>query len=78
MKVLLLAAGRGTRISRYLAGNPKCTVDIGGEKLIRYTMELFRKKGITEIAMVLGYRGDIIKETLTDYDVTYFYNPFMM
>ena len=29
MKVLLLAAGRGTRISRYLAGNPKCTVDIG-------------------------------------------------
>ena len=25
MKVLLLAAGRGTRISRYLAGNPKCT-----------------------------------------------------
>lgn len=76
MKVLLLAAGRGTRISRYLAGNPKCTVDIGGEKLIRYTMELFRKKGITEIAMVLGYRGDIIKETLTDYDVAYYYNPF--
>ena len=41
MKVLLLAAGRGTRISRYLAGNPKCTVDIGGQKLIQYTIELF-------------------------------------
>ena len=40
MKVLLLAAGRGTRISRYLAGNPKCTVDIGGQKLIQYTIEL--------------------------------------
>ena len=37
MKVLLLAAGRGTRISRYLAGNPKCTVDIGGQKLIQYS-----------------------------------------
>ena len=66
MKVLLLAAGRGTRISRYLAGNPKCTVDIGGQKLIQYTIELFHKKGITDIAMVLGYRAEVIQETLLD------------
>ena len=30
MRALILAAGRGTRISRYLSGRPKCTVDIGG------------------------------------------------
>lgn len=77
MKVLLLAAGRGTRISRYLAGNPKCTVDIGGQKLIQYTIELFHKKGITDIAMVLGYRAEVIQETLKDYEgIRYFYNPF--
>ncbi|MBR3673268.1 MAG: phosphocholine cytidylyltransferase family protein [Clostridia bacterium] len=76
MKVLLLAAGRGTRISRYLSGNPKCTVDIGNEKLIQYTIRMLNKKGITDIAMVLGYRADIIKETLKDYDVKYYYNPF--
>lgn len=76
MKVLLLAAGRGTRISRYLSGNPKCTVDIGNEKLIQYTIRMLNQKGITDIAMVLGYRADIIKETLKDYDVKYYYNPF--
>lgn len=76
MKVLLLAAGRGTRISRYLAGNPKCTVDIGGQKLIQYTMDLFHKKGITDIAMVLGYRAEVIQEVLKDQQVRYFYNPF--
>ena len=76
MKVLLLAAGRGTRISRYLSGNPKCTVDIGNEKLIQYTIRMLNKKGITDIAMVLGYRADIIKETLKDYNVKYYYNPF--
>lgn len=76
MKVLLLAAGRGTRISRYLSGNPKCTVDIGNEKLIQYTIRMLNKKGIKDIAMVLGYRADIIKETLKDYDVKYYYNPF--
>lgn len=76
MKVLLLAAGRGTRISRYLSGNPKCTVDIGGKKLIQYTIELFHEHGVRDIAMVLGYRDDVIRETLKDFDVKYYYNPF--
>lgn len=76
MKVLILVAGRGTRISRYLSGNPKCTVEIGGEKLIQYTIDLFHKKGITDIALVLGYRGSVIKEVLKDYDVKYYENPF--
>ncbi len=76
MRALLLAAGKGTRISRYLSGNPKCTVDIGGQPLICYTLELLRRKGITETAMVLGYKADIIKETVKEYDVTFYYNPF--
>jgi choline kinase len=76
MKVLLLAAGRGTRISRYLSGNPKCTVDIGEQKLIRYTIEMFHKKGIHDIAMVLGYRAEVIQEVLKDYEIKYYYNPF--
>lgn len=76
MKALLLAAGRGTRISRYLSGNPKCTVDIGGQQLIRYTIELFHKKGITDIAMVLGYRANVIREIVEPYGVKCYYNPF--
>ena len=31
MKALLLAAGRGTRISRYLGGKPKYLVPIGSQ-----------------------------------------------
>lgn len=76
MKVLILVAGRGTRISRYLSGNPKCTVEIGEQKLIQYTIDLLNKKGITDIALVLGYRGNIIKDVLKDYNVKYFENPF--
>lgn len=76
MKVLLLAAGRGTRISRYLSGNPKCTVDIGDQQLIRYTLDLFHKKGIHDIAMVLGYRDDVLRKITADFDVKYYYNPF--
>lgn len=76
MKILILAAGRGTRISRYLSGNPKCTVDIGEKLLIQYTVEILNKNGISDIAIVLGYRGEIIKEALKNYNIKYYYNPF--
>lgn len=76
MKILILAAGKGTRISRYLSGNPKCTVDIGDKRLIQYTIEMLNKKGIRNIGIVLGYRGNVIKETLKEFNVKYYYNPF--
>ena len=76
MKVFILAAGRGTRISRFLSGKPKCTVDIGGIPLIRYTVELLQSRGITDIAISLGYRADVIKEVLKGCGVTYYINPF--
>lgn len=76
MKALILAAGRGTRISRYLEGNPKCTVNIGGTSLIRYTIELLNSFGITDIGIVLGYRKQIIRTELADMNVRFFENPF--
>lgn len=77
MKVLILAAGRGTRISRYLSGNPKCTVDIGdGQCLIQYTVDLLRSRGIEEIGIVLGYKEQVIREVLAGKQVGFYYNPF--
>ncbi|MBD5542599.1 MAG: phosphocholine cytidylyltransferase family protein [Lachnospiraceae bacterium] len=76
MRVLLLAAGKGTRISRYLAGNPKCTVDIGNERLICYTINMLRSKGVTNIGVVLGYRDNVVRDTIHDEGIQYYYNPF--
>lgn len=77
MKALLLAAGKGTRISRYLDGNPKCTVELGnGQKLIEYTVKLLKSKGINEIALATGYRHQVIEELLKNEGVKFFYNPF--
>jgi choline kinase len=76
MKALLLAAGKGTRISRYLGGRPKCTVDIGGIPLIRYTIDMLRKKGIEKIAVCTGYEHACIEELLKDDGVEFYCNPF--
>ncbi len=76
MKALLLAAGRGTRISRHLSGNPKSTVDIGEISLICYTVELLMKHGITDIAVSVGYRYEQLIKELSGYPVSFYYNPF--
>lgn len=76
MRVLLLAAGKGTRISRYLSGNPKSTVEIGGTSLLAYTVGLFLKKGVKTIGVSVGYKSDVIKKELKNYPVEYFANPF--
>lgn len=76
MKVLIMAAGVGTRISRYIEGKPKCTVDIGDIPLIEYTIKQLQSRGIHEIAMILGYKSEIIEEILKKYKVKFYYNYF--
>lgn len=75
MKAILLAGGRGTRISRYIGDCPKCILDIGGIPLIRHTVLLMLKNKI-KVSVVLGYNKEQVKEALEGLDVTYYYNPF--
>lgn len=77
MKALIMAAGRGTRISRHIDGKPKCTLDIGGNvTLIQDTCMKLRKRGIDDVAIVVGYRGDVIRALFPGDEVMFFTNPF--
>ncbi len=76
MKALIMAAGVGTRISRYIEGKPKCTVDIGGYTLIEYTIRQLEARGIKEIGMILGYKSNIIEELLKRHNIKFYYNYF--
>lgn len=76
MRAIILAAGIGTRISRFIDEKPKSMVDIGGEPLIRYTVNMLRAKGVGEIVIAVGYKADMIRAELADTDVKFAYNPF--
>jgi len=77
MKAILLAAGVGTRISRYINEIPKSTVELGdGDTLIEHTVRTLRAKGVTQIAVVVGYRHQLVRTALQGHDVRYFVNPF--
>lgn len=76
MKALILAAGKGSRISRYLKGKPKCTVDIGGITLIENTIIKLKEVGINDIGIIVGYNSLEIKRILKKYNLKFYYNHF--
>ena len=76
MKALILAAGKGSRISRYLKGKPKCTVDIGGITLIENTIIKLKEIGINDIGIIVGYNSLEIKRILKKYNLKFYYNHF--
>lgn len=75
MKAFILAAGKGSRISKYLPNIPKCTVDVGGEPLIRRTVEMLLNNNI-ETTVIVGYRYKEIERVLDGLPIHVVYNPF--
>lgn len=75
MKAILLAAGKGTRISRMVKAIPKSILPINGVPLLRMTVEMLKKEGFS-INICVGYKQNEIKKALQNLDVNYYYNPF--
>lgn len=75
MKAILLAAGRGTRISRNIKNVPKSTLPINGKSLIRLNVEHFLEIGC-EVSVVIGYERGLIEKELEGLKVKFYYNPF--
>ncbi len=75
MKAIILAAGKGSRISEAIGGVPKSVLEINGEPIIRNTVKLLLSLGIETIVCV-GYMHKKIQEVLKELKVTYCFNPF--
>jgi len=75
VRAILLAAGKGTRISKDIGKTCKCLLDIGGTSLIKHTVEMLIKHQV-EVHIVLGYQRDLITKELEGYNVKFYYNPF--
>jgi glucose-1-phosphate cytidylyltransferase len=67
MKAVILAGGRGTRISEESVSRPKPMVEIGGRPILWHIMKIYGAAGITDFVVLLGYRGYMIKEYFTNY-----------
>jgi choline kinase len=55
MRVIILAAGKGTRLRPHTNEKPKCMVELCGKPLIDYQLDAFKKAGINDVTVVAGY-----------------------
>jgi UDP-N-acetylglucosamine diphosphorylase/glucosamine-1-phosphate N-acetyltransferase len=58
---VVLAAGKGTRMKSDL---PKVLVPVAGRPMIEYVLEALAAAGVPNTIVVIGYRGDLVRETL--------------
>jgi len=58
----ILAGGKGTRLRPITNEIPKPMVPLHDKPILQHALDLFKKYGITEIVISLGYKGEKIKE----------------
>ena len=62
MKVIILAGGKGSRISFYTQKIPKPMIKIGNMPMITHIMRIFNFYGFDEFIIASGYKGGLIKK----------------
>lgn len=67
MKVVILAGGRGSRLSEETEIRPKPMVEIGGFPILWHIMKIYSHFGYNEFVIALGYKGNVVKKYMTDY-----------
>jgi choline kinase len=79
MKAIILSAGQGKRLMPLTANDPKCLLDLEGQALIEWQINELYKAGIDQVAVVVGYQADRVRQLLhSRYDsqrVRSIYNP---
>ena len=64
---LILAGGKGSRLSPITNNTPKPLVEVNGESFIKYLIEYLRSYGITNIILLTGYLGDNFDLLIEEY-----------
>lgn len=66
MKAVILAGGKGTRLSQFTKEIPKPLIPINGKPVLEYAIDNFAGYGIKDIIIVVGHLGHKIQEHLGD------------
>lgn len=74
MKMIILAAGEGTRLRPLTENMPKCMVKFKGKPIIEYILEVACNSGITDVTIVDGYKSNVLQKHLKNKGVNFLTN----
>ncbi len=63
-KAVILAGGKGTRLKPLTLEIPKPLVTVHDRTLIEHLFDLFKRHGVKDIVLSVGYKADKIKEVI--------------
>lgn len=63
---LILAGGKGTRLRPLTDNTPKSLVDLNGQPIMQYNIDLCKRHGVTDIILSVGHMKEQIKEYYGD------------
>ena len=66
MKTVIMAGGKGTRISSIHGDIPKPLIKVGGKPIIQRQIELFARDGFNDFIIAIGHMGEQIINNLGD------------
>lgn len=66
MKTVIMAGGKGTRIASVASDVPKPMIRICGKPILEHQIENLKACGLTDIILVVGHLGEIIREYFGD------------
>lgn len=66
MKVVLMAGGKGTRISSVACDIPKPMIKVGGVPVLEHEINCLRRQGFTDIIITVSHLGNIIVDYFGD------------
>jgi D,D-heptose 1,7-bisphosphate phosphatase len=66
MKTVIMAGGRGTRISSVASDIPKPMIKIEGKPVLEHELECLRDQGFTDIILTVSHLGNIIMDYFGD------------
>lgn len=61
MKIVIIAGGKGTRISSIANEIPKAMIPVNGKPVIEYQIELAKRYGYTDFIFIIGHLGEQIE-----------------
>lgn len=67
MKVVILAGGRGTRLTEETSVLPKPMIEIGDKPMLWHIMKIYASHGFKDFLVACGYKGEIIKRYFHNY-----------
>ena len=67
MNVVLIGAGRGSRLMPLTTSQPKSFTTVAGKRILDWTLDAFRKNGLDQFVFVSGYLREVVQREYPEF-----------